>query len=128
MLKVSTAAHIVLAIDAAITLGAGYATAMEFRICVNANDAAACTDKCSIIGEVEFYLQPPRTVAVKVQPLNTKLEPTIYSLKNCVIIDKNKWSCSDNKAGVMGREEMVDGKYHTTVIVDGKLWPSHCAR
>src|SRR6516165_2220554 len=119
-----------LSISAAILIGVRYAEAMEFRICKNHNDAAACGNNCKIIGSVEFHLQPPRTVAVKVIPKKSLLrrQPAIYSLENCEIIDERNWSCSVRQEGVMGRQEMVDGKYHTENLIGGKWLPSHCAR
>lgn len=95
---------------------------------MNNDDVAAFGENCGIIGSVEFYLQPPRTVAVKVVPVRPNMQPTIYSLENCVIIDQRNWSCSQNENGVWARQEMVDGKYHTNVLVDGKMSLSHCAR
>jgi len=123
MAKIIATAHIVLSISATILVG--YAEAMEFRICANHNDAAACGRNCKIIGGVEFHVQPPRTVAVKVMPRKSILrrQPTIYSLENCVIIDERNWSCSVRQEGVMGRHEMVDGRYRTENLIDGKWWP-----
>gem|GEM_PF-2049540 len=130
MAKIIATAHIVLSISATILVGVRYAEAMEFRICANHNDAATCGRNCKIIGSVEFHVQPPRTVAVKVMPRKSILrrQPTIYSLENCVIIDERNWSCSVRQEGVMGRHEMVDGRYRTENLIDGKWWPSHCAR
>ena len=102
--------------------------AMELRACMNPNNIAACAENCALLGSVEFYLQPPKTVAVKVLPDRTDMQPTIYSLEHCVIIDQRNWSCSQNEGGVWARQEMVEGKYHTTVIIDGTMSLSHCAR
>jgi hypothetical protein len=128
MSKIIATAHIVVSISTAILLGVRYVNAMEFRACMNHDDVVACGEKCVIIGNVDFYLQPPRTVAVKVVPVRPNMQPSIYSLENCVIIDQRNWSCSQDQNGVWARQEMVDGKYHTTVIVDGKSSLSHCAR
>jgi len=127
MSKIIATAHIVLSISAAILLDVRYVKAMEFRVCMNHNDVGACGENCAILGSVEFYLQPP-TVAVKVMPVSPKMQPTIYSLENCVIIDQRNWSCSQNENGIWARQEMVDGKYHTNLFVDGKPSLTHCAR
>lgn len=102
MAKIIATAHIVLSISATILVG--YAEAMEFRICANHNDAATCGRNCKIIGSVEFHVQPPRTVAVKVMPRKSILrrQPTIYSLENCVIIDERNWSCSVRQRALWG--------------------------
>jgi len=115
---------------AAITLAlcAGYADAMEFRGCVNQNDTATCGTNCFIIGNVEFYVHLPHTVALKVTPRDPHEQPIMYGLMNCVIIDERNWSCSHNRENIMARQEMVDGKYDTTNIVDGKMSLSQCAR
>jgi hypothetical protein len=117
MSKIIATVHIVLCIGAAILVGARYAEAMEFRICKNHNDAAACGHNCKIIGSVEFHLQPPRTVAAKVIPRKSLLrrQPTTYGLDNCEIIDERNWSCSVRQEGVMGRQERVDRMYHTKI-------------
>src|SRR5262249_13211513 len=104
------------------------ANGMEFRMCVNPNDVIICGNSCVLVGDAEFFLQPPRTVAVKVVPRLQNSLPSIYRLNNCVIIDDQNWSCTDDDQNFYRLAQMVDGKYHTRTIVDGKSSPSHCAR
>jgi len=56
---------------------------------MNHNDAAACGDNCTIVGRVEFYLQPPRTVTLATATRSTVLACLIVLLSSSTKAGRN---------------------------------------
>ena len=119
MSKMIATAHIVPSVSAAVLLGVRYVEAIEFRACVNPNDVIACRENCGVVGNAEFYLQPNRTVAVKVVPVSPKMQPTIHSLENCVIIDQTNWSCSQDQNGWSELQVLLIAEKMPCVVLTG---------